>query len=188
MKSMFAIALVAASLFAGAVDINGVKVDETAKVAGQDLVFDGGGVRYKFGFVKVYVGALYSAQKSNNADAIINDIRPRRISMIMLRHVPADKLHESLIEGLEENSTEAELTAMQPKIKQLNSVFQSVKDVEKDDVILLDFLPGKGTQITVRGQVKDVIAGDDFARSLLKVWLGHKPVSADLKAAMLGAK
>jgi hypothetical protein len=188
MKSMFALVLTALSLVAGAVDINGVKIDEAAKVAGQDLVLDGGGVRYKFGFVKVYVGALYSVQKSNNADAIINDAHPRRISMTMLRHVPADKLHESLIEGLQENSTEAELTAMQAKIKQLNSVFQSVKEVDTGDVILLDFLPGKGTQITVRGQVKDVIAGDDFAKSLLKVWLGHKPVSADLKAAMLGAK
>ncbi|MBV8466135.1 MAG: chalcone isomerase family protein [Burkholderiales bacterium] len=188
MKSMFALALTALSLVAGAVDINGVKVDEAAKVAGQDLVLDGGGVRYKFGFVKVYVGALYSVQKSNSADAVINDGHPRRISMTMLRHLPADKLHESLIEGLQENSTEAELTAMQPKIKQLNSVFQSVKDVDTGDVILLDFLPGKGTQISVRGQIKDVIAGDDFAKSLLKVWLGHKPVSADLKAAMLGAK
>jgi hypothetical protein len=30
------------------------------------------------------------------------------------------------------------------------------------------------------------IAGDDFYRGLLRIWLGDKPVDADLKKGMLG--
>ena len=40
----------------------------------------------------------------------------------------------------------------------------------------------------MRGQVKDVIAGDDFARALLKVWLGKNPASDSLKSNLLGSK
>ena len=78
--------------------------------------------------------------------------------------------------------------ASQPRIKELNAIFQSVSEVKQGDVIALDFLPGKGTQITMRGQVKDVIAGDDFARALLKVWLGKNPASSSLKSNLLGSK
>ncbi|WP_374352688.1 chalcone isomerase family protein, partial [Chitinimonas sp.] len=180
--------LACASLSSFAAEIGGVKLDDTVKVAGQDLQLNGGAVRLKYGFVKVYVGALYTAQKIANADAAISDARPRRVVLTMLRNVEAEKLHESLLEGLEANCSDGELAALQPRIKEMNAIFQAVKTVSTGDVITLDFLPGKGTQITVRGQVKDVIAGDDFGHALLKVWLGKKPATADLKAAMLGSK
>lgn len=188
MKRIFALMLAAVCLTAGAAEIGGLRLDDAAKVAGQELQLNGGGVRIKFGFFKVYVGALYTAQKTTNGDAVVNDTRPRRVTLTMLRSVPAEKLRESLIEGLENNSTEAEMAAMAPKIKEMSAIFQAVKDANEGDVIALDFMPGKGTQITVRGQVKDVIGGDDFGRALLKVWLGKKPASADLKAGMLGSK
>jgi long-chain acyl-CoA synthetase len=188
MKNMFVMMLAMAGLFVGAAEIGGVKFDDTAKVAGQDLQLNGGAIRLKYGFIKVYVGALYTAQKANSGEAVIGDAHPRRVVLSMLRNVEAEKLHESLIEGLEANSTEAELATLQPRIKEMNQIFQSVKSVSTGDVISLDFLPGKGTQITVRGQVKDVIAGDDFGHALLRVWLGKKPASADLKAGMLGSK
>jgi hypothetical protein len=188
MKSVFLMWLAAFGLLASAAEVGDVHIDDTAKVAGQTLVLNGAAVRNKFGFIKVYVGALYTAQKVNLSEAVIGDSKPRRISLTMLRNVDSDKLHESLLEGLEANITEAELASLQTRIREMNAIFQSVNAVNKGDVVTLDFLPGKGTQITLRGQVKDVIAGDDFGRALMKVWLGKRPVSADLKAAMLGSK
>lgn len=188
MKTTLAMLLAAASLWAGAAEIGEVRVDDAVKVAGHDLTLNGGGIRYKWGVAKVYVGALYTAQKTANGDAVISDAKPRRMTLTMLRSVPTDKLHESLIDGLEANCSETELAALQPRIKELNAIFQSVSEVKQGDVIALDFLPGKGTQITMRGQVKDVIAGDDFARALLKVWLGKNPASGSLKSNLLGSK
>ncbi|MFC4158861.1 chalcone isomerase family protein [Chitinimonas lacunae] len=186
MKNRIALFALLLSLSAGAAEIGGVKVDDAAKVGGQDLVLNGGGIRVKFGIAKVYVAALYAAQKSKDGDAVVNAATPRRISLTMLRNVNADDLHESLMDGLKENSSEAEMAALAPKIKEMNAIFAAVKEVKEKDVVLLDFLPGKGTQITVRGQVKDVIAGDDFSRALMRIWLGRKPVSSDLKKGMLG--
>jgi hypothetical protein len=38
------------------------------------------------------------------------------------------------------------------------------------------------------GKEQAAIPGEDFYEALLKIWLGNKPVQADLKDAMLGKK
>ncbi|MGQ5524657.1 chalcone isomerase family protein [Chitinimonas sp. PSY-7] len=185
MKKAVAVLLMSASMVVGAAEIGGVKLDDTLKIGGNDLVLNGGGVRVKYMIAKVYVGALYTAQKTTDANVVINAPTARRMQITMLRDVAADDLHASFIEGLEENSTPDEFSAFKPRIQEMNAIFQAVKEVKKGDVIALDFIPGKGTQIIVRGQLKNVIAGDDFAKALLKIWLGTKPVSPDLKKNLL---
>ncbi len=53
-------------------------------------------------------------------------------------------------------------------------------------MVLIDFLPGSGTRITFNGAVRGTIAGEDFSRALLRIWLGENPADADLKKALLG--
>ena len=72
------------SVSAEAREVAGVKLDETARLAGIDtpLVLNGAGVRSKF-FVKVYVAGLYLQQKTSSAEAVLASsggkisIRPR---------------------------------------------------------------------------------------------------------------
>jgi hypothetical protein len=52
--------------------------------------------------------------------------------------------------------------------------------------VLLDYIPGTGTRVTVDGAVKATIKGEDFFRALLKIWIGAKPVDGRLRDAMLG--
>ena len=53
-------------------------------------------------------------------------------------------------------------------------------------MILLDYLPGAGTRVTVSGDDKGTIPGEEFNRALLRIWLGDQPADASLKKAMLG--
>ena len=69
-----------AALSANAVEVKGVKVDETAQVGGSALVLNGAGVRTKLMF-KVYVAGLYLTQKQADANAVINDTGNKRVSM-----------------------------------------------------------------------------------------------------------
>lgn len=67
MKSMFtklvaAMCLSALAISSQALEVKGVKVDETAQVGGAALELNGAGVRTKMIF-KVYVAALYLGQK-----------------------------------------------------------------------------------------------------------------------------
>jgi hypothetical protein len=45
---------------------------------------------------------------------------------------------------------------------------------------------GTDTVIFDQGVQKGTIAGRDFQRAFLSMWFGGNPVSADLKAALLG--
>ena len=64
-KLMFAMLFFALTFSAHALELKGVKVDETAKVGGTALVLNGAGLRTKLMF-KVYVAALYLTQKQTS--------------------------------------------------------------------------------------------------------------------------
>ena len=61
----------------------------------------------------------------------------------------------------------------------------SAKAVKEGDVIVLD-LTNAGTQVSLNSKALGNIEGSAFNQSLLRVWLGTKPVDAALKKAMLG--
>ncbi|MDR3426331.1 chalcone isomerase family protein [Silvimonas sp.] len=180
-----AAALALSAADALALEIGGQSVTDHAEVAGQNLQLDGAGMRKKIIF-DVYVAALYSANKTTDANAVINGTAPRRMELRMMRGVSASTMHESFVEGLKANVSEAQLAALKPKIGALEKIFNEVKAVEKGDLITMDFIPGQGTKVSVRGKVYPLIAGDDFSAAMLSIWLGPKPVQDNLKAALLG--
>ena len=59
-------------------------------------------------------------------------------------------------------------------------------EVKEGNVVTLDFVDG-ATVVTLNGAAKGTIPGEPFNRALTKIWLGDKPVQADLKKAMLAA-
>ena len=168
-----------------AAEIEGVRLEDKVQVGGADLALNGAGVRTRV-FFKVYVGALYLPKKSATTDAILGEAGAKRIAMHMLRDLDAEQLVSAFNDGLKKNHAPGELAKLEPQMKQLDAIFTAVKAVKKGDVVLLDYLPGTGTRVTVRGEDKGTIAGDAFNRALLRIWLGEQPADASLKKAMLG--
>jgi hypothetical protein len=165
------------------VELAGVELAPRAEVAGTDLVLNGAGIRKKF-FVKVYIGALYLPRSAGQADAVLAMDGPKRVLMHFLyKKVEAGQLVDGWNEGFENNQSAENLTKLGPRLEQFNALFT---DVVAGDEVLLDFLPGQGTRVTVRGEQKGLIPGDDFYRALLAVWLGEKPADKGLKKGMLG--
>lgn len=168
-----------------AAEIEGVKIADKVQVGSAELVLNGAGVRTRL-FFKVYVGALYLQAKSNAAEAVLADTGQKRIAMHMLRDLGAEQLLSALKDGLGSNHSPEQLSKLEPQVKQLEDIFNSVKAAKSGDVILLDYLPGAGTRVTVRGDDKGTIPSEEFNRALLRIWLGNRPVDAALKKAMLG--
>jgi long-chain acyl-CoA synthetase len=170
-----------------AAEVEGVKLADKLRVsdAGPELILNGAGVRTRV-FFKVYVGALYLQKKENATDAVLADAGPKRVAMHLLRDLTAEQLFSALNDGLKNNHTPEQLAKLGPQLKQLEDVFNAVKAAKNGDVILLDYLPGAGTRVTVRGDDKGTIPGEEFNRALLRIWLGNQPADASLKKAMLG--
>ena len=170
---------------AQAAKVAGVKLEDSVQISADTpkLALNGAGVRKKL-FIKVYVGALYLQNKATSVDAVLNQTGANRVLMHFLyKKVGRDKLVDGWKEGFSGNSSAAEMEKLQARLADFNGLFT---DAKKGDVILLDYLPGEGTRVTINGQAKGTIPGADFNKALLKVWLGNSPVDSRLKEAMLG--
>jgi long-chain acyl-CoA synthetase len=167
-----------------AAEVGGVKLDDKVSMGAQELVLNGAGVRTRVVF-KVYVASLYLPQKAADLAGVLSK-NPRRIQLNILRTLSGDQLVDALNEGLAENNTAAELAAVKAQVEALATIMRSLKEVKEKDVITLDFVDG-ATRIGLNGEAKGSIGGDAFNQALTKVWLGDKPVQADLKKSLLGA-
>jgi hypothetical protein len=170
-----------------AIEVEGQKFEPTVALAGQTLNLNGVGLR-KRAIFKVYVAGLYAGQKTADAAAIINEKGARRVSLRMLRDVDASSFIDSFNDGLKNNHTEAQLTALKAQTDMLTSTLKSIGEAKKGDTINFDYTPDGGTRITLNGQPKgDAIPGADFFSAVLRIWLGDKPADETLKKGMLGA-
>jgi hypothetical protein len=183
-KLILATLFFALTISAQALEVKGVKVDETAQVGGNALVLNGAGVRTKLLF-KVYVAGLYLTQKQTSADAVLSDAGNKRVSMHFLRELSAEKLLHAMDEGFTANNSAAEMTAIDAQMKSFRQMMTTAKEIKEGDAILLDYTQ-TNTQVSLNGKVLGNIEGAAFNQALLRVWLGTQPVDAALKKAMLG--
>ena len=190
MKFVLAGIIAGAWLLGGAAvaaEVEGVKLADKVRLGdgGPELVLNGAGLRTRV-FFKVYVGALYLREKTASSQAVFADNGPKRVAMHMLRDLTADQLFSAFNDGLKANHAPADVVKFESQVKQLEGIFNAVKAAKSGDTILLDYVPGAGTRVVVNGNAKGIIAGDEFNRALLRIWLGDQPVDAALKKAMLG--
>lgn len=177
--------LLATSTPVSALQFAGVDIPDTVTLADSDpsLVLNGAGIRKKF-FMEIYVGALYLPDKTADAAAILADTGPASVLMHFLyKEVSREKITEGWNDGLAANHAAEEMATLQPQLDAFNALFDTAHE---GDVVRIDHLPGIGTQVLYNGTLRGTVPGDNFYRSLLKIWLGAHPVSKALKQGMLG--
>jgi len=185
MKKFVFIIFLAFSAQTHALELSDVKLDENIQLDKQQLVLNGAGIRKKL-LLKVYIGALYLAEKTHSADTVLADAGAKRMSFILLRDVSGKQVLNGINEAILPNNSEEEMKAIDARLYLFEKMFVSVPEIKKGEIVNLDYIPGQGTRVSVNGQVKGHIEGQDFYRSLLKIWVGKKPVQSSLKKSVLG--
>jgi hypothetical protein len=167
-------------------DLDGVMIPDNLTLAGETspLVLNGAGYRKKY-FIKVYIGALYVAQASHQAEAILDASTARVMRMYFLRDVSQDQFVNAWNDGIAPNHTAAEMQALRARVEQLNVLIGGVR---QGDVLRIEMRPRGETEVWVNDKLRGSIGGTDFQRALLTSWLGAKPADAKLKRAVLGGK
>jgi hypothetical protein len=188
---LVSLALYAAVLPAHAVEVEGVHIDERVYIAQgvPQLLLNGVGVRRKLVVAKVYVAALYLTAKQASAQAVLADPGAKRLALHVLQEeVDADDLIAALHDGLIANNQPPDLAPLEARIRDLAAMMRAMGRINQGGSVLLDYLPGIGTRITVNGVARITIPGEDFNRALLRIWLGERPVDGRLKQELLGGE
>jgi hypothetical protein len=179
---MFAMA---AGQVSAAIDVAGIKYEDSLSVAGKDLVLNGAGVRNKF-VVKVYAAGLYLQEPKTTVDGVMKADGPRRMRLVMMRDLSSEDLGSAFMTALSNNVNEEDKAKIITHISKYGEMFGQVGALKKGDTIDTDWVPGIGNQCYLNGKkFGPVIPDIFFYNSVLRIWLGDKPVDAILKAKLL---
>lgn len=188
LRTLMAAALLAAMPAFAAVDVAGVKFDDSITLSGQQLKLNGAGVRTKVIF-KVYAAGLYLSEKKTTVPDVLAVPGPRRVAITMLREVPSDDFGKAFMDGLNANTSKEERNKILPQIMKFGEVFAQTPALKKGDQLMLDWTPNEGTQCYLNGKkLGDLMPDQAFYNAVLRIWLGDKPVDSSLKPALLGEK
>jgi Chalcone isomerase-like len=179
--AMMASSLVAVGFRAEARELAGVKLDETVNVQGKELKLNGAGIRKKVVF-KVYVGGLYLEAPSKDGAALLASDQILRVKEVWLRSVSKGKITDTYDEEFKHNAG-ADYDKLKDRIEKFTA---AITDVNEGDEVLLTYVPGKGTTMTIKGTDVVTIEGKDFRQLLFGLWLGPSPGDKGLAEAMLG--
>ena len=169
-----------------AVEVAGIKLEETITVADTKLQLNGAGVRYKGPF-KVYVGDLYTSRPVKSLDELIAAPGPKRLSMTFLREINSAEFGKLLTRGIEDNVSKQELSKIIPGMIKMGDIFAANKSFVVGDVCTLEWDPAKGLSVWAKGKLQAEPTNDPaFFRALMSIWFGAVPADFKLKDALLG--
>lgn len=176
------------SVLAAPLVIHGVKIDETEMVGGVKLQLNGAGTRFRGPF-KVYVADLYATKKVSSLEELIAAPGPKRLTMTFLRELDSAAFGKLLTRGVEDNVQKNEVSKLVPGLIRMGEIFGLVKVLTPGDVITLDWIPGTGLIVTVKGKPQgEPFKDPEFFKALMSIWFGTSPADARLKEALLDIK
>jgi hypothetical protein len=168
------------------VTVSGVKFDQSADVRGTKLQLNGAGTRYKAIF-KVYAAGLYLPKKGGTPEQVLAMPGAKRLNITMLREIDSSEFGKMFSRGMEDNMEKAAFSKLIPGVLRMSQVFSDHKKLGPGDTLSLEWVPGTGTLLTVKGVPQgEPFKEPEFFNALLRIWLGPNPADWKLKEALLG--
>ncbi len=166
--------------------VAGVAYPAQAGVGGQTLQLNGAGIRYKAIF-KVYTAGLYLEKPAASLQEIAALPGPKRVSVTLLREIDSAELGKLFARGIEDNMERARFSRLVPGVLRMSDIFTQHKKLLPGENFSVDWVPGQGAQVFVKGQAQGApFQEPEFFQALLGIWLGPHPADDQLKKALLG--
>lgn len=191
MKATRVLAAAVAALVVGlaqaeTVTVSGVKYEDPLDLKGAKLQLNGAGIRYKAIF-KVYTAGLYLQKKAGAPEEVLAMPGAKRMSIVMLRDIDSGELGKLFSRGMEDNMEKAAFSKLIPGVLRMSQLFSDIKSLKAGDGFTIDWVPGTGTVIAVKGVAQgEPFKEPEFFQALLRIWLGPAPADWKLKEALLG--
>jgi Chalcone isomerase-like len=171
--------------YAQSVEVAGVKFEPTVNVGGNTVQLNGAGIRYKAIF-KVYAAGLYLPKKTKVISEALAMPGAKRITVTMLRDIDANELGRLFSRAIEDEIPKQDYVKVLPDVLRMSQIFTDYKSLKSGDTFTLDWVPGSGTVISIKGKAfGEAFKEPEFYHALMSIWLGKTPPDYKLKEAMM---
>ena len=159
--------------------------DDTVVVADRTLRLNGLGLR-GVAWIKAFVAGLYVAAPSRDPGQLMAMQGPKRLRLKIMLEAPSKELSKAFAKGVRRNESEAVQAQLSERMALFVGLLDGLGTLREGDALDVDFVPGQGAQLLHNGKaVGSPVAGEDFYRALLKIFIGERPVDTRLKEGML---
>lgn len=174
------------SVVAAPLEISGVKIDDPISVHGTKLQLNGAGIRFKTVF-KVYVAAMYVGKRASTPEEIYAAPGPKRLSITLLRDIDSSEIGKTFAKAIEGPALKGEASRLIPELIKIEKKFLSHEKLLAGENLTIDWVPGLGTVITVKGKPQgDPFSEIEIFNTLLGIWIGPYAADWKLRDALLG--
>ena len=137
-------------------------------------------------FVKVYELTLYTEKQYENTNDIFNTNDGFLIEMKFLMNIPNEKIKQNMLYGFHNNTSENGLLLINDDINIFLAIFDNVIINSNDQLCINYDSVHINIRLTTNNGIKTVtINNHHFKNSLLRIWLGNKPVDKNLKNTII---
>lgn len=165
--------------------ISNVRVPGNITYKNAKLALNGAGVYTVWFFFDKYVAALYLSNPTSIAAVAVSANEPKAIALTMLADMSKEDFIDSLNDSFKNSAPEGSGAALQSKWNKFTSFFT---DLQSHDKVIIGYIPGEGTGVTINGQPRGTVSGEKFNRVIMGMWLGDNPIDGDLKNKLIGRK
>lgn len=161
--------------------------EDSAAVGAANLKLNGAGVRAVAWF-KAFSAGLYVKEPSRDAATLLADTGAKRLRIRMLVDVGSEEFVKAFRGGVSKRASPALQARLAARMDRFDAQVRALGQLKKNDVVDLDYLPGRGMQLSLNEKVRgEPIEGADLYAAMLDIYIGERPVDAKLKAGLLGA-
>jgi hypothetical protein len=170
---------------AQAARLEGQHFEDTTVVADRTLRLNGLGLR-GVAWIKAFVAGLYLAAPTRDGGQAMAMQGPKRLRMKLLMEAPSREFSKAIRGGVRKNESEQMQGQLAERLASFTQAVDGSGTLRAGDTIDLDWLPGIGLQLRLNQRpVGSVTPGEDFYRSVLKIFIGDRPVDGRMKEGLL---
>ena len=137
----------------------------------------------RFMSIDLYMAALY-LQPDHSTREWYREV-PRQLEISYNKPIKSWHFAKATDKLLERGLSADQYRNLQPRIRQFLDLY---RDVKPGDRYTLTYIPDKGTQLALNGELLGEIEGQDFSRAVFSIWLGKESISPSLRYQLLGSR
>ena len=170
-----------------ALTIDGYEIPQVIPATSQhaELHLNGASMRILYGVVDTYIGKLYMENPVTDEKALVEaDEYKRMVFQVAMKRISGRRMAKAMYDALQLNLSDEEAIKLEDRLQLLVELFNA--SLKKGEEGYIEWVPGVGSRIVIKGEVRGIIPGKDLNDAILNIWVGDNPVGSTFKRQVLG--